>query len=150
MKAIILTLLIASTASAQTLTIIKPCSNQVAYSKTIDLDKEISVGEFTVKNLLEDQVIFQGTERGINSIYNTPVSLDAMEVISDTEMFAYGWCYKVNGFEPNLYPHEFTIKQNDQVVWWFGYAHYKDGNWITQCDPSHLRAHSQFCKALEY
>ena len=65
----------------------------------------------------------------------------AIEIVSENEMYAYGWCYSVNGFEPNVYPHEVFINPegDDQIIWWFGFAHYLNGQWLSMCEPSYER-----------
>lgn len=99
-----------------------------------DSDIGSSVGELTIKMLIEYEVPFQGSEQGLNSILNSPTGLDAMVMISESEMKAYGWCYKVNGVAPELFPHEILIEdESDEILWFWGYAHYQNGEWIAQC-----------------
>lgn len=130
---------------AATLTIIGPCSDEPLFEAQSALSMKTNAGQFTVDTLEERGIPFQGEERGMNSIFNTPVGLEAMEVLSDREMLAYGWCYSVNGFEPALYPNEVILGPEDEVKWWFGYARFLNGEWISQCEPSHIRRSPQFC-----
>lgn len=100
--------------------------------KTSDIG--LSIGELTIKMLDDYQVPYQGTEQGFNSILNSPTGLDAMVIISDNEMKAYGWCFEINGEIPEVYPNEVFINStSDNVLWFWGYAHYKNGEWIAQC-----------------
>lgn len=93
-----------------------------------------SIGELTIRMLDEYQVPYLGSEQGFNSILNSPTGLDAMVVISDNEMKAYGWCFEINGEIPEVYPNEVFINStSDKVLWFWGYAHYKNGEWIAQC-----------------
>lgn len=93
-----------------------------------------SVGELTIKVLDQLAIDYQGNERGIHSILNSPLGNDALVIISAQEMKAYGWCYQVNGVTPELFPHEILIEdENDEILWFWGYAHYLNGDWIAQC-----------------
>jgi hypothetical protein len=97
-------------------------------------DIGLSVGELTIKMLDDYQVPYQGTEQGFNSILNSPTGLDAMVIISDSEMKTYGWCFEINGEIPEVYPNEVFINSiSDNVLWFWGFAHYKNGEWIVQC-----------------
>ena len=148
MKIISLLFLISTNLFAAQITIQRPCSNESFVDFKYKLDGKSNVGTETVRILNDLKVPFQGTERGMSSILNTPTGLNAMDVINDTEMLAYGWCYAVNGFEPGSYADEFEVSKDDHIVWWYGYARYKDGQWITQCTPSVSRQDSVFCKSL--
>lgn len=131
---------------AGSISFIGPCSETPLFILNFEMTSARDVGELTIQTLEQHQIPYIGSEMGMNSIFNTPTGIDAMEIISDSEMLAYGWCYKVNDFEPAQYPHEISISSDDHIVWWFGYAHYKDGQWISQCEPSYLRSPSKFCK----
>lgn len=130
---------------AATLKVIGPCSEEPLFEAQTVLSTQTNAGRFTVGVLKEHGIPFQGEERGMNSIFNTPVGLEAMEVLNDREMLAYGWCYSVNDIEPALYPNEVILGPEDKVKWWFGYAHFLNGEWISQCEPSHTRRSPQFC-----
>lgn len=104
-----------------------------------------SVGSVTIEQLRKTNTPFIGSERGIHSIFATPIGINAMEFLTPTDYMAYGWCYSVDGLEPGSYPDEYFIKNHQQIVWWFSYAHFKEGDWISQCSPSYLRASPQFC-----
>lgn len=105
-----------------------------------------SVGDISIQALQDNNIPFQGISQGINSILNTPTGLEALDVVSDTEMFAYGWCYSINGYEPDKFPNEVYVQETDHILWWFGFARYKDGQWISQCKPSSKRRLTQYCE----
>lgn len=130
---------------AGTITFQDPCSKIPLFEHQVDSMAGLTVGHLTVETLEEFSIPYVGAERGMNSIFDTPVGMDALDIISKSEMFAYGWCYSVNGFEPNVYPDETFLEAGDRVLWWYGYAHYKGGEWISQCVPSHLRQLSSLC-----
>ena len=137
-----------SSANAGTISFVGACSKEPIAVFDFDINEasEKSVGQITIDTLIEQSIPFLGTDEGINSIFNTPVGIDAMEIPSDTEMMAYGWCYSINGFEPNAYPHKIFATNDDHILWWFGFAHNKDGKWISQCTPSYTRRAAQFCE----
>lgn len=132
-------------ASAGKLEIVGPCLETPLFSASIQGVDGKSAGAVTVETLTSENIPFAGTERGMNSIFNTPTGLEAVEVLSDSEMLAYGWCYSVNGVEPAKYADQAILKEDDTLKWWFGYARYKDGVWVSQCRPSHVRKPVQFC-----
>lgn len=134
-------------AFAATFEIIGPCFKNPLFTTKFDLqyEKKSTVGSVTLEILKKNKIPFLGTEQGINSIFNTPTGRDAYEVFANNDINAYGWCFAVNDFSPELYPHEIEVHANDKITWWFGYAQYKDGKWITQCLPSYLRKAPQFC-----
>ena len=146
MKTLILTfLLVLTSAQAAQLTINLPCSDEILrFSAETRADQ--SVGDLSVKIFKAHQIPFQGTAMGMNSILETPTGSEALDIVSDSEMFAYGWCYSINGYEPELFPNEIQVSDNDHIVWWFGYAHYKEGQWISQCEPSSTRRLSTYCQ----
>lgn len=96
-----------------------------------------SIGKATVATFVVHDVAFIGNEAGINSIRGTVTGDDALEVLSNREMRAYGWCFKVNGDESGLFANQAKIASVDDVIeWTFGYAHYLDGRWISMCTPT--------------
>lgn len=116
------------------MTIEHPCNPQQSLKDIISIqDKNISVGEITTRYLISKKISYSGNERGINSIFDTPTGDDALYLINDGELYAFGWCYSVNEITPELFPDSFIVKQNDQIHWWFGVAHYSYGEWVSQC-----------------
>ena len=146
MKILIITLMIITEVSAGTISFIGPCSKEPIFERSFSLEKKSNVGKLTIEILEAEGIPYLGTELGINSIFNTATGQEAIEIISDQEMLAYGWCYKVNDFEPGDYPNQVLIEEADNLTWWFGYAHYKNGEWIAQCNPSYLRKSPVFCE----
>lgn len=130
---------------AASISFIGACDEEPVFNHEISNASGYSVGELTIETLDLFSVSYIGNVWGMNSIFDTPIGNDALEVISDTEMLAYGWCYSVNGFESSLFPGEFVVEDGDEILWWFGYAHYKDGEWISQCEPAYLIRPVQIC-----
>lgn len=133
MKYFLLILLFSFQAQAQ-LTITSHDNSAVFKYEISDSDLGQSLGALTIKALEQHTIPYQGSEQGLNSVFNSPNGLDAMVVISDFEMKAYGWCFELNGLIPEVYPDEILIEsKSDQIDWFWGYAHYQDGVWIGQC-----------------
>lgn len=96
-----------------------------------------NLGALTVKALDLLKIPYLGNERGIHTIFNTPVGDEALEIISDREMKAYGWCFTVNDRLEEVYPDEIDIYEDKvNIHWFYGYAHYLAGEWIGQCIPA--------------
>lgn len=135
-------------AHAGTVSFTKPCSNEIIHRYSKVSSERMSVAEFTLAALKFLNISHQGSLEGISSIYKTPTGLEAMDVINDHELRAYGWCYSINGYSPEVLPGEMAVENDDKVLWWYGYAQYLNGEWITQCTPSYSQRDSNFCKKL--
>ena len=104
---------------------------------TIDLEGSETLGAITIKILEESGVEYLGNERGIHSILNTPIGDEAIEIISDTEMKVYGWCFEVDGRTPVFLADQVELQATTKIVeWFFGFARYKDGEWVSYCSRS--------------
>lgn len=136
-------------ARAARFSIAAPCRNEVIVDRYFDLSAESkTVGQVTIEQLNLLYIPYIGSERGLNTMYNTPVDLEAIDIVARDEMYAYGWCYSVNGVSPEVYMDEVEVGPDDVIHWWYGYAHYYQGEWLTQCSSSHLREHTNFCQNL--
>jgi Domain of unknown function (DUF4430) len=128
--------------------VIGPCSATPLYKGTVNLGNfEINLGKFSMNLFDQQKIPYDGIESGFNSILNTPIGLEAMEVISDTKMRVYGWCYSVNGIDPDVMADKYFSKNNnDQLVWFYAYSTYDKGEWTDYCMPSYKIQAEQFCK----
>ncbi len=127
--------------------VIGPCSSKPAYSGSFKTDITENVGRISIDIFEANKIPFIGTEDGMNTIIGTPVGDEAIEVISDTKMRAYGWCFSINGVIPDvLTSQSYVTKQNDYISWFYAYSTYDQGNWIDYCVPSHTLKSPQFCK----
>ncbi len=114
------------------LEILGPCSDRPLVST--DLVEGVTVGEASVKTFWARHIAFQGTDRGINTIMNIPFKDQTLEVLSNTDMRAYGWCFDIDGEIPEVYPDEIPLHQGMKKIRWFhGYAEMKGGQWVSQC-----------------
>lgn len=146
---IIVALLLAYAAelSAVTYDVIGPCSNKAVYSGTFKTDITESVGKISMDIFDANNIPYVGTENGMNTIINTPVGDEALEILSDTKMRAYGWCFSINGVIPDVLSSQaYVTKQNDYISWFYAYSTYDRGVWTDYCVPSYKIKSPQFCK----
>ena len=101
-----------------------------------------SVGE--ISNTLLEQALAQkkliqyvGSESAVLSINNLGTAYE-IPVADDTQMAAYGWCYRVDGRLPlDLRPDEYKLTGEEaQIEWFYAYAHYDKGEWKPMCVPA--------------
>lgn len=136
----------ASSSFAAFVTIQNPCAQEAWLQVEVADVVGQSIGKITVEVLEQSKLPFVGSEGGISSIQGTPVSEKSLEIVSDKEMRAYGWCYLVDGFKPSLMPDQLKVSQADsQIVWFFGYAQYLNGQWVTMCTPTVEQRPSFIC-----
>ncbi len=143
---ILLFTIFAFPAWALELKFIGPCSpNFIMRTEVTEAYR--NVGELTVATLAKLGVPYEGSQEGLASAFNTPTGKGALEIVSNIEMRAYGWCYSVDGVAPEVYPHEIPITpETKSVVWHFGFARYYKGEWITQCTPAHTIRPAFLCE----
>lgn len=127
--------------------VIGPCSRKALHAGTFITDISDSVGTITIDILEANNIPYVGSLAGISMIANSPVGLDSMEVISDTKMRAYGWCFSVNGVVPDVLASEtYLSSQSDYISWFYAYTSYDSGVWTDYCTPSYTIKAEQFCK----
>jgi hypothetical protein len=138
--------LLALPARALELRFIGPCSPDFVM-RTEVTEAYRNVGELTVATLAKFDIPFEGSEEGLASVFGTPTGKDALEIVSDVELRAYGWCYSVDGVAPEVYPHEVPVTaETKAVVWHYGFARYYKGAWVTQCAPAHTVRPAALCE----
>lgn len=149
MKTILALLFVIAPFSANAITwkVIGACSETPLYQGTATADLNKSVGDNTISIFEANKVNYTGVAEGISSVNDSPVGLDAVEVVSDTLMRAYGWCYSVNGKVPLVMPHKVSFtSQNDELVWFYAYSTNDKNQWIDMCVPGTNIKPDQFCK----
>ncbi len=98
-----------------------------------------SVGAIThailVRSLAQGYVQqYQGSDSGVLSINGLG---SALEVLSDTQMNAYGWCYRIDGKLPGIYANQYQLTgEETQIEWFYGYAHLEEKDWTSMCVPA--------------
>ncbi len=128
---------------------IGPCSIKPLLKSQITQEAAQSVGAASIATLDQNEVSYQGNEAGLNSAFDTPIGLDAIEVISESEMRSYGWCFEIDGMIPEVYSNQFPLTDvKSEIKWFFGYAHYLNGQWVSQCEPAYKIKPAFLCKDL--
>jgi hypothetical protein len=126
-----------------------PCDsiNPVVQGEAI-ADLTQSVGANSVMIFDQHKVPYVGVAEGFNSIINTPIGLDSIEVVSDNELRAYGWCFLVNGRMPEAMPSQVHFKsQADVLIWFYAYSTNKNNEWMDDyCSPAYWIKAKQFCE----
>lgn len=108
-------------------------NSEVLFSTSSEVALPQTIGQITVAQFNKNQIPFVGDIDGIVSILEIGSDMD---LISDTDMKAYGWCYSVNGVVPEGFVHQVNVSQQEtELVWFYGYAYYKAGEWVSQCVP---------------
>lgn len=136
--------------SALNFSIKGPCSEIPEFSAQLAVSN-ISVGTLTTDTLKTNNIQFLGSDYGVSQILNSPIGIDAMEVLSDTEMRAHGWCYSIDGEIPELLMNEVQLDGSEKELTWFmGYSTYVgdintgEHEWVGQCQPSYKLEQTPF------
>ena len=130
-----------------TISIQNLCEDSVYAQAYIKADKIKTAGDLTHAFFNQNSDIqHKITKVAVTQILNTPLDLDAYEIISDEEMFVYGWCYDVNGYNPDQLMSTYEISDQDHVTWTYGFSHYLRGEWLTYCTPAYTRNWKAICK----
>jgi len=129
-------------------TITDICENKFALHEDIEILNEVNAGELTLYMFNQYQVPFTGNVDSILSIYNTKTGDDSYEVISNSEMKVFGWCYEIDGVQPDVFMSKVIIEPtvHKKMNWFYGYAHYKEGEWLTYCTPVYEEKNEFICK----
>lgn len=133
--------------SALEFSVIGPCDPKPIL-KTQAPSQETTLGDLTLEVLKANQMPFQGDRSGIKMIAGSPMGDDALEVLSDSLMRAYGWCVLVDGRQPDRMPDEVPLNlATKEITWFYAFALYDRGEWKSFCTPSHQVQPSQVCPA---
>lgn len=95
------------------------------------LSESTNVGAVSMEYFNSHSVAFEGSELGFMSIAGVEQRLD---ILSKSEMKAYGWCFSVDGVIPETLTHETEIKNESTLRWFYAFAHYQAGVWLSQCE----------------
>lgn len=138
MKKISLILLLITTQAYAFIFEIKDvCQQSSFYKEDIQIFAPASAGHLTISILELLKVDYIGSEHGISSIFQTPIGLEAIDVIAEDHMKVFGWCYEIDGKQPTILTSEYIIepKEIKNITWFYGYAELKDGIWKNYCIP---------------
>ncbi len=110
---------------------------KVLFLQDLSKIENTDVGAITFKALHQAQASgvikdFNADESGVASIEN--ISND-LEVLSDDEMRAWGWCFSIDQRIPETLPAKTKLTgQEKKLIWFYGFAHYIHGEWVSQCE----------------
>ncbi len=104
---------------------------ELLFTEDVDVKMPANVGEISVDVFEEFGVSYEGSVEGIIELFDVP---QKSEIVSTSELKAYGWCFSIDGLIPETLTHETTVQnKNAKIKWFYGYAHYLAGEWIDQC-----------------
>lgn len=146
MKTFILGLLFSLPAMAIDLTFVGPCSEEFIM-KTKVTEEFNHVGDLTVATLNKFSIPFKGYPEGIAEVLGLG---NYTETISAKEFRTYGWCYRVDGVVPEVFPYEtYITPETEAITWFYGYSHYKNGQWLSQCTDAYKVKPKELCDKAE-
>lgn len=145
MVKLIFLILTISNSYALTFKVYGPCDDAPLFSTKVNLEGSTTAGALSVKIFNENQIPYIGADSYMQSIFNSPFGLDAMEVLSDTHMRSHGFIYSVSGVVPETYPNEVYVTNDDEVIWYYGYVEYLEGEWGVDYLYTNKIKPAQFC-----
>lgn len=126
--------------------VIGPCSPKPLFHGLEVPEPSESLGAYSIRVFNNNKIPYQGVAQGLNSIANSPTGLDALEVLSDTSMRAYGWCFEIDGLTPDKMPDQVLLSENTKKIrWFFAYSLNQNNEWINYCQPAWKVRSEQFC-----
>jgi len=124
--------------------IVGACSTEPIFKSKIAEDFT-NLGLLTNTIFKENNIAHLSSDYGVSQIFNSPVGLDAIEIISDYKMRSHGWCYSVDGVVPEVLMSDYVMLGDEKLITWFmGYTTYTanpetgEEVWSGQCTPSNL------------
>ena len=130
---------------ATSIEFIGPCDQKPLLESNIKFAYE-NIGELTLGILEKFNAQYSGTEQSLTQAFDTPVGLNALEVINDEEMRSYGWCFKIDGVIPKDFPSDIVLNEKIKMIsWYYGYAYYKKGRWLNWCQEAYKIKPSFLC-----
>jgi hypothetical protein len=138
---------------ALTFEIIGPCKETpLAQGYIENINVSENVGEITINILNDYQIPYVGDADAIASIFD--YSSD-YELLSKTSGRAHGWCYEVDGQQPDVVPSDYFVENKDaHIKWIFGYSTFvfnpdtKKSGWIGYCDPTYKVKPKKICPEI--
>lgn len=144
----ILFLSLIQTSHGMTFKVLELCENKPHFQAQVELSTPTNVGKIIIDQLQKNSLPYIGNEDGLNSVLDTPVGMDGYEVISDERMRVYGWCYKVDGVNPNELMSKIYVfpGKNKEITLFYAYAELIKDQWISYCVPVYEEQHPFVCK----
>lgn len=132
LKCLITLLLTASALDANALDLmVTGKKGEVLHRSQERVDSVTHVGALSAATFEKYEIPFEGGDYGVKSLFGLAQDI---EVVSDTEMKAFGWCFSVDGVIPETMADQTRLEGKEtSLEWFYAYAHYKGGEWIAQC-----------------
>lgn len=130
--------------------VVGACAEEPQLITNIELKENegVTLGDLTVKVLNDNRIPFVGDAQGIAQIFDSPLGQDAQEILSSSQMRAYGWCVHVDNDEPADMPDQVMITQDvKKILWFYAYSLYDSGAWKDYCTPSWKVQSLNYCKS---
>ncbi|MCB0420806.1 MAG: hypothetical protein KDD61_07410 [Bdellovibrionales bacterium] len=125
--------------------ILHPCHFQTLAHQYYSTTQVMTVGQITLQLLSQQSFSYVANEAAVHRILNSPIGNEALDIVNDHTMRAYGWCYLVNGVYSEDFPSQKIVGPYDTITWYFGFALYDKGQWVRQCAPAHEAPPLAFC-----
>ena len=136
--ALVLTVILLPCLSEALTFTVKGVAGKVLFQKEVSSPQGTlgTLSDQTLNDALRTHVISQytGSDAGVASINDMG---SAMEVLSDTDMNAYGWCYSVDGKGSDLMSDQYRLTGAEKsLVWFYVAAEMRGGKWTSMCTPA--------------
>jgi hypothetical protein len=116
---------------ALSITMENPVTGEIMV-KEVTIAEKLSVGEVTIQFLESLALPYKGDVLGFSSLLGVDQHL---EILSSDEMKAYGWCFSLDGIVPETLTDVTMVTiEHQQLRWFYAFAHYKQGVWLSQCE----------------
>jgi len=147
MKTSILLLLVSLSSNAARLIVYSPCEDKIETEISFQILFTEKVSKITTSLFNDYDIQHLSATNGLYSIFNTPYGSDALFITDSQNMRSYGWCYAVDGIQPNVTMDRYDFDPNlhNEISWVYGMAEMKDGQWISYCTPASQVENSEIC-----
>ncbi len=138
----------ASFSYSGTFELIDPCKGGFIISEDENFTNERSLGELTLDLFSQNNVEYKNVLKSFSSILNTPLGADSIVQMNNETIFAFGWCFSVDGKIPNEYSFDIYLDSSSKVRWFYAYSMSYKNKWISMCSPAHLlsKEYNPACK----
>lgn len=138
-------ILFTSYANALEFQLFHPCEKKIQIKSEILLNESENALNITLQQLKAHKIPHVTMAGGIKSIFELSEDKN-LQIIDGKNFIAYGWCYSVNGQFPEIMPDQYMVVNTDVITWFLGSSHYRDGQWVTYCQPVHESENNFYCK----
>ena len=124
------------------------CSDDLHTDIDVSVFLPATVSEITHYSFHIFDIPYEGTPDSIQSLIGTPTGSSLVEYLDVDHYFVYGWCYEVDGKQPDVLMSEYFVDPhlNLEIRWLFGYAEFLKGKWLSYCTPLNKNPREHICK----